>query len=363
MADSGGHWANLAAAQKLTQSMKIPGVFEEDIKRNNPLERLTVGQAAHSGLKIEWLRELPAAVSAIEAAVTEIDIGEQLSWTEDVDYEEKEMTLRRVYIQRKLDKYIQGIYGTYNNYEARTLLESEKGLKRKLGARIVYADNTYTSTKQFDGIHALAAENGSPYATTSATTQGYDAKNIDNLDVGLSLALMRLLTDEMKHGVDELWAPYEVIRRMDAAYQERGFLMAAANTNIMAFITMGYNELGKRILFWDGIPLVRTDYLVAEDDDTGTGGSSDARGLYSSGDKVYSIFGVKHGNVLNQEPGLTYAYGGTEGLGDLYKLVRFPELEDYDAGGIRLVNYGALLLGSSLCLGRIFDIQDVAITI
>ena len=69
MAESGGHWANLAAAQKLTQSMKIPGVFEEDIKRNNPLERLTVGQAAHSGLKIEWLREKPAAVSAIEAAV------------------------------------------------------------------------------------------------------------------------------------------------------------------------------------------------------------------------------------------------------------------------------------------------------
>ncbi len=34
MADSGGHWQNLAAAQKLTQSMRIPGVFEEDIKRN-----------------------------------------------------------------------------------------------------------------------------------------------------------------------------------------------------------------------------------------------------------------------------------------------------------------------------------------
>ena len=63
------------------------------------------------------------------------------------------------------------------------------------------------------------------------------------------------------------------------------------------------------------------------------------------------------------EPGLTYAYGGTEGLGDFYKLVRFPELEDYDAGGIRLVNYGAVLLGSSLCLGRIADINDVAITV
>ena len=359
MADSGGHWSTLAAAQKLTQSMKIPGVFEEDIKRNNPIDRLTVGQAAHSGLKIEWLRELPASVTAIEAAVNEIDIGEQLSWTEDVDYEEKEMTLRRCYIQMKLDKFLPGIYGTYNNYEARSLLEAEKGLKRKLGARAIYADNTYTSAKQFDGLHALAYEHGTPYTAGSA----YDQKNIDNGDAGLSLIFLRTMMDAMLHGVDELWAPYEVIRRMDAAYQERGFLQAAANTTSMAFISMGYNELGKRVLFWDGAPLIRTDYLVAEDDDTGTGADGAARALYASGDKVYSLFAIKHGNVLNQEPGLTFAYGGTEGMGDLYKLVRFPELEDYDAGGLRLVNYGALLLGSSLCLGRIFDIQDAAITI
>ena len=361
MADSGGHWNNLAAAQKLTQSMKIPGVFEEDIKRNNPIDRLTVGQAAHTGLKIEWLREQPAAVAAIEAAVADIDIGEQLSWTEDVDYDEKEMTLRRCYIQRKLDHYLPGIYGTYNNYEARVLLESEKGLKRKLGARIIYADNTYTSSKQFDGVHALAAEHGSAYDSSNL---GNDPKNIDNGDAGLSLHYLRVIMDSMLHGVDEIWAPYEVIRRMDAAYQEKGFVGLKADTaGTMAFMSMGFNELGKRVLFWDGTPLIRTDYLVAEDDDTGTGASSDARLLYSSGDRVYSMFLIKHGNVLNQEPGLTYAYGGTEGLGDLYKLVRFPELEDYDAGGMRLVNYGALLLGSSLALGRIFDIQDAAILV
>lgn len=356
MADSGGHWSTLAQAQKLTQSMKIPGVFEEDIKRNNPLERMPVAQAARSGLKIEWLRE----ETLTEDAVADIDIGEQLSWSEDVTYEEKEMTLRICYIQRKLDHYVEGIYGTYNNYEARVLLESEKGLKRKLGARIIYADNTYTSAKQFDGLHALAAEHGTAYDSSNT---GNDPKNIDNGDVGLSLAYLRIMIDEMKHGVSELLSPYEIIRRMDAAYQERGFLQAAANTTNLAFLTLGYNELGKRVLFWDGIPIIRTDYLVAEDDDTGTGSSSDARLLHTASDKVYSMFGVFYGNVLNMEPGITYAYGGTEGLGDFYKLVRFPELEDYDAGGIRLVNYGAILLGSSLSLGRIFDIQDVAITI
>ncbi|KKN54554.1 hypothetical protein LCGC14_0591460, partial [marine sediment metagenome] len=229
MADSGGHWSNLAAAQKLTQSMKIPGVFEEDIKRNNPMERVTVGQAAGTGLKIEWLREVPASVSALEDAVVEIDIGDQLSWTDTVTYEEKEMTLRRSYIQRKLDHYVQGIYGTYNNYEARQLLECEKALMRKIGARLVYADNTYGASNQFDGIHALAAEHGSPLATPWASG-GNDPKNIDQNETGLSLALLRLMVDEMKQGVDELWAPYEIIRRMDAGYQEKGFAGLAYNT-------------------------------------------------------------------------------------------------------------------------------------
>ena len=359
MADSGGHWKTLAEAQKLTQSLKIPGVFEEDIKRNNPIERCPVGQAAGTGLKIEWLREN----TTTEDAVVETDIGDQLAWSDDVEYTEKEMTLRRVYIQRKLDKYVQGIYGTYNNYEARLLLECEKGLKRRLGARFIYADTTYGgSPTQFDGLHALAAEHGAPYTAGSAN----DPKNIDGGEAGLSLTFLRLLVDEMKHGVDEILAPYEIIRRMDAAYQEKGFVgLATGTAGSLGFLAMGFNELGKRVLFWDGIPIIRTDYLVAEQANTGTGSSSDIRALRTSGDKQYSLFVVKYGMMMNgeQNPGLQFAYGGTEGQGDLYKLVRFPELEDYDAGGVRLVCYGAPLLGSSLCLGRIYDNEDVAILV
>lgn len=368
MADSGGHWKTLAEAQKLTQSMKIPGVYEEDVKRNNLVERVPVAQGAKTGLKIEWLRES----TTTEDAVTDLDIGTQLSWSDDIEYEEKESTLRTVYIQRKANKYVEGIYGTYNNYEARLLLECEKGLKRKLGARFVYADNTYTSSLQFDGIHALAAEHGTAY-TSSATTN--DPKNIDQGHAGLSLGYLRIMVDEMKLGVDEIWAPYEIIRRMDAAYQERGFLYTVSGTTqtqgSLGFLTLGWNELGKRVLFWDGIPIVRTDYLVAEQVDTGTGASADARALYSSGTRYYSLFAVKKGSgaLDASSPGLTFVYANLVGMspgaqaGDLYKLVRWADLEDYDAGGLRLISYDTLILGSSLCLGRIFDIGDAAITI
>lgn len=349
MADSGGHWDTLAAAQKLTQSTKIPGFFEEDVKRNNPIERVTVAQAAKSGLKIEWLREKSTNVATLETAVTEVDIGAQLSWTEDVDYDEMEAELKRSYIQRKLDHFVQGIYGTFNNYEVIMLGECEKALKRKVGARLIYADD-YTSG-QFNGIHAWVRNASGDL-------------NIDQGSVGLSLHNLRVMVDAMKHGCDELWMPFEIVRRMDAAYQEKGFAGLAYNVGgNLGFLTLGYNELGKRVLFWDAIPIIRTDFLTGEETDSGlTSASSDVRALYSS-DKSYSVFGVKHGNVMAQQPGLTYAYGGTEGLGDFYKLVRFPELENYDAGGIRLVNYGAVLLGSSLCLGRIADADDVAITV
>jgi len=340
--------------------MKIPGVFEEDIKRNNPIDRIPVAQAAGTGTKIEWLRE----VASMEDAVTEVNIGQQLTWSEDVTYEEKETQLQRVYVQRKLDHFVQGIYGTYNNYEAQMLLECEKGLRRKLGSRLIYADLTYGgSPSQFDGYHALAAEHGTPW-TSSAVTM--DAKNIDMATGALSLTYLRTLCDAMLLGVDELLMPYEIVRRLDAAYQEKGFAgLATGTAGNLSFMSMGFNEAGKRVLYWDAIPLTRSDFMVGEQDGTGTGATADKRGLYASGTKVFSIFALKYGNsnLGSPDPGIVFAYGGTQGAGDLYKLVRFPELEDYDAGGIRLVSYCGVLMKSTHCLGRIADITDAAIVV
>jgi len=357
MASSGGHWKDLTEAQKLTQSTKIPGVFEEDVKRNNLVERVPVAQAAGTGLKIEWLREdTTTEGSAVEAAQ-----GDQLSWGEDMEYSEVESTLRYIYIQRKLDRYNQTIYGTYNDYKAQMLLECEKGLKRRIGDRFVYADTTYGGTPaQFDGIHALAAERGTPNAAATVT---YSDLNIDMATGALSLALLRRMVDAMLFGCDELWVPKQIGIRLDSAFLEAGFTFAVSSngTNHLSLLTRGMNEVGQPVLFWSGIPVIRTDYLVAESDGTGTGGTSDARGKYSSGTRCYSIFGVKRGDVLAKEPGLCYAYGGTEGEGDLYELWTWDRLEDFNAGGMRLDSYGSVLLGSTKCLGRIFDITDAAV--
>lgn len=357
MANSGGQWKTLAEAQKLTQSTKIPGVFEEDIKTNNPLERMPVAQSAHTGLKIEWLREN----TTTESAVVETDVGDQMSWGEDIEYTEVETTLRRLYIQRKLDHYVANIYGTYNNYRAQVLLECEKGLKRRVGDRILYADTTYGgSPTQFDGLHALAAERGAPYTSTNSTNSKL---NMDMASGALSLQYLRTQVTAMKYGVDEIWVPQELGIRLDAAYEERGFSTATSNAYAhgpFSLLSRSLNDIGRPVLFFMGIPIIRTDYLKREEDGTGTGSSSNARAAYSS-TEAFSIFCVKFGNVLARDPGLCYGYGGTEGQGDFYKLRGWDDLEDYDAEGMRLVNYGSVLLGSTLCLGRIFDITDAAI--
>jgi len=291
-------------------------------------------------------------------------VGDQLVWGEDVEYTEVESTLRYIYIQRKLDRYIQNIYGTYTDYKAQVLLECEKGLKRRIGDRLIYADTTYGgSPAQWDGYHALAAERGTP---NSASVVAYSDLNLDNESQGLQLSLLRRMIDAMRFGCDEILVPPEVGIRFDAAYGEYGFRTdtgEALQTIVhgdLSLLTRGINEIGRPILFFMGIPLVRTDYMVAEQDGTGTGATSNKRAAYSS-DRTFSIFGVKYGDVLAKNPGICFAYGGTEGEGDLYELWTWDRLEDYNAGGIRLDSYGTVLLGSTKCLARIFDVDNAAI--
>jgi len=348
MADSGGHWKTLAEAQKLTESTKIPGVIETDIKRNNPLDRLPVAQAAGTGKSIKWLREK----TTTEDAVADIAVGNLLAWAEDVEYDEVETELKMQYIQRKLDKFVRDIYGTYNDYRAQVVLEMEKGLKRKIGDRIIYGDVTYGGDKQFDGLHAKAAE--------SSLTSGL---NIDQAGSALSLNNLRVLCDNMKLGIDELWLPYSILQRIEGAYEEIGF-ESLKTRGAISLITKGINDIGKRVLYWNGIPLVPTDYLPAEEKDTGeTHDVGDARGKYAApGVKLYSILAVKFGNVMERDSGLCLAYGGTEGAGDFYKLDTFQTLENYDAEGIRMISYDAVLLGAKMCIGRIFDIADAEVT-
>lgn len=340
-----GHWKDLTEAQKLTQSQLIPGVIEEDIKRNNPVERLPVALAL--GKSIKWNREK----TDLSTSVQNVDIGATMTWTSTVEYTQKESELKRKALPRLLDAFIVDVYGNINNYEAQALWEIKKGMLRALGNAVVYDDTTYGSSLQMDGLHAWAAEN-----CTAAASDGY--LDIDMGSAALSVNKLRLMLDSMKYGCDFILIPPCLGLRIDAAYEERGFA-GTAGDHIMSSFTRGLDSLGKPIMFFQGVSLVRTDYLLSEDADTGRGTS--ARTHVTGG--VYSIFGVKAGDIFAGNPGITLAFGNPEMQSKLYKVEYFDKLEDYDASGIRLITYSNLLLGSKLCLGRIHDITDAAIVV
>jgi len=350
--DSGGYWNSLEEMAKATQSLLCPGVVEEDIKRNPLLEKAPVAQAVGTGPSIKWLRE----GTLDESTVAEFDIGEELQWTKGGNYTTVETSLKRCYKAVKLDNFVAEIYKTVNDYEALMMKECEKLILRKLNHKFIYDDITYGSSKQFDGLHALAALND-----TGAAADG--VLDIDNGEAGLSLFNMRSMIDNGKHGWDACYMPYVIFRYFTQAYEERGFAqLATATAGNLSYITRSMNEIGKPVYAFGGVTIIPTDYLLAEDANTGRG--TTLRNLHSTGTANYSIFFVKWGNPMSgSNPGLALGFGGTKGIGEFFKLDIFDKLPNYDARGIRLINYSAPLLGSKLCLGRIHDVTAAAVTV
>ena len=342
MAASGGHWTTLAEAQKLTQSVQVAGFLEEDVLTGGLLGMLPVWQLV--GLDLNWLEEKTGQ------SATSVTVGSQLSWVDAVDYNKRTVALKQVAIQTPLDKFVASTYGNINNYEAIQLMENKKAIMKKVNDLLIYGDTTYSASNlEPDGIHALAEAKAADFDGNA------DVLDIDMASGALSLANMRSIEDEMKYGIDFWLFPYQIASQMDAYVQEAGL-----STNTFSQIAIGTDDVGKKVTRWNGVPIVRSRFLVAEQENTGRG--SDARGKNTSSTKVYSIFAVKLGQVANREPGLTVVFGGDmRENGDIMRIERFDKLEDFDASGLRVVSYFSLADGSSMALGRIHDITDAAI--
>ena len=335
-----GHWKDLAEAEKLTENVLVAGIIEENIKEGGVIGTLPVAQ--FQGKLAKWNRE-----STIPTAQT-AGRGSLLSWQEATETDLRELGLKTVYIQTVLDQFIPEVHGNFNNYTAIQLLQDRKAMLQKLEDLALYGDESFSAGNlEFDGFHALAQ--------ASPTNFDGDSLDIDEGEAGLSLANLRLIEDRMKHGIDYWLFPKTIARRLDAYIQEAGL-----STNTFGQISFGMDDLGKRVTSWNGKPILRSDYLVAEQSSTGEG--SNARAKRTSGDNQFSVFAVKLGQVMVGEPGMTFMWGNkTPAPGMLWKEVFFPNLEDFDAAGIRMVNYSAIADGSTMSLARIRDIEDVAI--
>lgn len=348
-----GHFNSLAEAQKLTQSQLVPGVIETIVYREPLLQLQSVPKqmpvAVTTGKSIKYNRE----DATLKDDVARFDPGDNLVWTSGQTYNQKEVYLKRCYLARLLDDFVVDQYGDWNNYEQIRLAETKKGVFIFLNDRIIYDDITYGGDSQVDGLHALAAEHSSD-----------DNLDQDAGEVGLSLLKVRTMLNAMKGGCDILYIPATLGPYWDQAYEERGFAALATGTaGTFSSISKGVDKLGEPIYHFAGVPLVRTDYLVAENANSGTGTS--VRAKHDTGTANYSLFGIKFGNILTQDGtgGLMLGVGNYAGEMKVYKIIYFEKLETkVDAQGIEVVTYFAPILGREMSLGRIYDFTAAAIT-
>lgn len=337
MADSGGHWLNLAEAQKLSLTNLLPGVVDED-KLRMPLAPLFPVMQAR-GTTTTWNRT-DGTRRALRAAV-----GDELLNRDVESYTQMTRTLRIMYDQSLLNNYVAAVYGTINDYRATRLTELQASVWKTLNDAIVYDDGTYNSTHG-EGLHAMAYAHGVLDANLSIDEGG-----------ALSIANLRTMLRAMKNGTDAFVFPFEIAQRLDAYLQESGIASWVGPGQF----TFSKDDVGMRLTSFDNVPILRTDYLVAEQAATGEG--SDAKAKYTSGTKEYSIFGIKFGQVVTDSPGVTLGFGqsGDDGSG-LFKVVYTKDHPSYDADQLRFITYWNLLDGSRYSVARIHGITDAAVT-
>lgn len=346
MADIVGHWKNLAEAQKLTQSMLLQGVVEEILEEGSLLPIIPPMQI--NGKSLLYNRE--KTWNAADGAGF-FDVHEQIPWTSDVEYTAQvEVELKRVARQSPWDKFIQATYGSINDYRAIVLSEVRKRCMRFVEDRLLYGDKT-ARPKEFDGLHSLAG----PLTGDN---------NIDQGEAALSLLNLRAAVDAVKPQMAgsenvAILLPGVLNRRIDQGYQEAGFVRASVTVSPMSVMVNGV-EIGGRVKTFDGIPMIRSDYLVAEEANTGL--TAAGRAKNTTGTKQYSIFVIRF--ALPMDKGFFLAFGGTGvGQGEFrpFEHTSFEKLEDFDAGGERLVSYLAPGIGATWSIARITDITDAAV--
>jgi len=333
VADSGGHWANLAEVEKLSQSKLLKGVVDIAPKRGPVLSELPIRQV--SGLSTKWNR------SDARRTATRMAIGQELLWTDNVTYTQMDLRLAQFYDQTPLNKFVRDVYKDKTDYATQQLLEMRTGIIETLNDALIYDDSDYT------GLHMRGLYH---WAVDNVGTDGY----IDNGEAALSFMNVRKVLDYMSHGCDFMVMSYSLARYIDQFYQDAGPTSWAGT---MGRIVWDKDEIGKPMMVWAGTPIIRSDYMVAEQANTGAG--LDARAKYSSGVAMYSILFVCKGKAQKQmvDPGAIIHFGGEDReSGELFKVERFDKLEKYDAAGLRLVSYLNLGVGAPRACCAIYDI-------
>jgi len=318
-----GYFKNATEMARLVQSKLLPGVVQEIYEVGQLLPQSPI--TTIDSLTLKWNREktLPA--------VTAKGRGEQYGWKEEVDLAAAEVALKEFGDQWALPKFVQDTYKNPNDYRGVMMKQIIKGALRTVEDKLIYGDAT-TYTKEFDGLDKLCAATGAD--TFAAGKQNHD---MGGGNIGLSVTVLLQLIRACKPRPDILLMPPQI--------QDQLFIhgMGKAGAIVMA---RQPNEFGRLIPSVNGIPIVVSDYLTIENDNTG--------GKATSGDLV-SVYAIRFGSI--EDGGVSVCIGGKTGGRDFFETDFFEKLESYNAEGIRAYCYAAMAMGSTKSVARVHSIN------
>lgn len=317
-----GYFTSTAEMVKLVQSKLLAGVVQQIYEVGQLIPQLPVTTIDSYTLK--WNREgtLPT-VSAKSK-------GEQYGWKEVATHSQPSLELKEYGDQWALVKGAQETYKDPNDYRAVIQTEIIKGALRTVEDQLIYGDKT-TYPKQIDGLDKLCgATDGHSFASYQDCDQGGGT-------IGLSIVNLLGLIHACKPRPDFLLMPQEIVDQLFI------YGMGKAGAIIMA---RSPGEFGTLVATVNGIPIVVSDYLADENDNTG--------GKLGSGNLV-SVYAIRKGSV--EDGGVSIAIGGKTGGQDFFEVEHFEKLEAYNAEGIRAYCYVALAMGSTKSVARVHSIN------
>jgi len=318
-----GYFASTAEMVKLTQSKLLPGIVQEIYEVGQLIPQLPITTIDSYTLKWNREGELPV--------VTAKSKGEQYGWKEVATYSQPTLALKEYGDQWALAKGAQETYKDPNDYRAAIQSQIIKGALRTIEDQLIYGDAT-TYPKQFDGLDKLCPATGGH--TFAAGYQDYD---MGGGTIGLSIKALLGLIHACKPRPDILLMPQEIVDQLFI------HAMGKAGAIVMA---RSPSEFGTMIPSVNGVPIIPSDYLADENDNTG--------GKLGSGNLV-SIYAIRKGSV--EDGGVSLAVGGSTGGQDFFEVDFFEKLEGYNMEGIRAYCYVALAMGSPKSVARVHSIN------
>ncbi|KKM23423.1 hypothetical protein LCGC14_1615330 [marine sediment metagenome] len=332
-----GHFSSLAELRKLVISEMIPGVIQQTYEEGQLLGVLPGVQLNSRSLIYNREDVLPSAAW--------YDIHEQISFTADVTLVQKEVWLKRVIRQDLLDEFVMQTYQNPNMYRLEILKSLTRGVMRTVEDTLIYGSGSTEASTEFDGLDKLITVAGGDAFTAATNLQSFDMGGSTS---PLTFRALRQLINAVRPRATFLLMTRTMRDTLAAVSFEKGIKLSDANP--LGRISSTLDQFGKMIDFFDGVPIIISDYLLQENDNTGGKDSGNDSGLSS-------IYAVRTGAIA--DGGLSLVVGGATGSGDFFKMTPLGVQSGYDAEGIRLSAYVTLALGSSRALGRIHSIQEV----